>query len=522
MRTTSSTSFTTAAVAASLLAACGGDGSSTPPTSAAQACANVAGQTMVGAVNLTAAVVAASGVAPTYCKVNGTIPPSLNFEVRLPDKWNGKLYYEGGGGFDGSIPPIDGLPTTALNKGYAVAASDSGHQGSVVDASFALDPYARELWGSQSVPTVMSTAVELVTSTYGSRPTRSYFEGCSNGGREGLMAAQRSPNLFDGIVARAPAYNIVGFFGAWNKTNKAQAAPGGQLTTAKVATLAAAVRATCDGLDGVVDGVVSNLTACAAAFDPLVLRCVGGADAGDTCLSDAQLAAVHSRIDPATFGTSPLYPTYTNAGAYFTGNEDDPGAWAQWISGGGNFRNGLQFLLADSFVKYYLARDPTVDSVTYAPYDQDAAALFAASTEADATKTDLSSFRDSGGKLILWQGGADSAFSPRSTEAYYTGVVTAMGGQAQADAFVRSYVAPGVNHCGGGPGADTSDLLEALDQWVTASTPPATLSATKLDATGAVAFSRPLCQYPQYPRYTGPAGNATAVASASNYTCTAP
>ena len=358
--------------------------------------------------------------------------------------------------------------------------------------------------------------------TYGSSPKKSYYEGCSNGGREGLMAAQRSPNLFDGMVVRAPAYNIVGFFGAWNRTSKAQAAPGGQLTTAKVATIASAVRASCDGLDGIVDGVVSNLKACAAAFDPATLRCPGGADAGNSCLSDAQLATVHSWIDPATFGTAPVYPTYQNAGAYFTGNEDDPQAWATWISGGGNFRTSLQFQLADGFVKDFIARDPGVDSVAYQPYDRDAAALFAASTAADATKTDLSSFRDGGGKLILWQGGADSAFSPRSTEAYYEGVVQAMGGQAQADAFVRSYVAPGVTHCGGGPGADTSDLLEALDQWVDKSAAPGTLSATKLDASGNVAFSRPLCQYPQYPHYVGPPNDAVAAARQSNYTCRAP
>lgn len=522
MHRMSSTTLAVASLAASLLAACGGDGSAGPATSAAQACESVATGTTAGAVNVSAALVAASGATPAYCKVNGTIPPSLNFEMRFPEHWNGKLYYEGGGGFDGSIPSIAGLATTALGKGYVVAASDSGHQGSVVDASFALDSYARELWGSQSVPTVMSSALELVKKTYGASPSKSYYEGCSNGGREGLMAAQRSPNLFDGIVVRAPAYNIVGFFGAWNRTNKAQAVPGGQLTNAKVATLAAAVRSTCDGLDGVVDGVVSNLKACAAAFDPATLRCPGGADTGDSCLSDPQLAAVHSWIDPVTFGTSPLYPTYVNAGAYFTGNEDDPQAWATWISGGGNFRSGLQFQLADGFVKYFLARDPAADSIDYAPYDQDPAALFAASTAADATKTDLSSFRDNGGKLILWQGGADSAFSPRSTEAYYDGVVSATGGQAQADTFVRSYVAPGVTHCGGGPGADTSDLLEAMDQWVTAAKPPGTLSAAKLDASGAVAFTRPLCQYPQYPRYTGPAGDTAAAASASNYTCSAP
>ena len=145
----------TATTVAGLLVACGGDGAAGETASAAQACAGITSQATAGAVGLTAMVVAGTAETPTYCKVNGTIPPALNFELRLPDHWNGKLYYQGGGGFDGSIPTIEGLASTALGKGYVVAASDSGHQGSIVDASFALDPYARELWGSQSVPTVM-------------------------------------------------------------------------------------------------------------------------------------------------------------------------------------------------------------------------------------------------------------------------------------------------------------------------------------------------------------------------------
>ena len=195
------------------LTACGGNDDNNQASrfpNAAQACATLSGKT-IGGTTLTAVAVAASGAVPTYCKVNGTLAPKLNFEIRLPDAWNGKLHYAGGGGYNGSIPPVQ-LSLNALNQGYATASSDSGHQGSGIDASFALtDTFAAQLFGSLSIPTVMSTTIETVTAAYGQLPSKSYYEGCSNGGREGLMNVQRYPNLFDGVIARAPAYNWVGF-----------------------------------------------------------------------------------------------------------------------------------------------------------------------------------------------------------------------------------------------------------------------------------------------------------------------
>jgi hypothetical protein len=497
-----------------LIAGCGGDGDDDDDgVSAEQACSTLSGTTVAGAT-LTAATVAASGAVPTYCKVNGTIAPKLNFEMRLPQSWNGKLHYGGGGGYNGSIP---GLNLNALNQGYAQVSSDSGHQGSGLDASFALDdPYAAQLFGSLSVPTVMSSAIEIIEAAYNRPPSRSYFEGCSNGGREALMNVQRYPNLFDGVIARAPAYNWVGFMGAFNRTAKALAAPGGAFSAAKTATLAAAVRTTCDGLDGIVDGVVANQAACNAAFNPATLRCTGGADTGDNCLSDAQLAVVTSWTTDAVFVGS---PTYRNAGWSLTGNEDDPGAWAAWETGNGTVTNALQYLFQDTTVKYYLARDPAANSLTYTPWDQDQNALFALASLNDATNTDLRPFRDSGNKLILWHGANDAALSVNATTEYYNNVKTTVGATS-TDTFVRYYVAPGVNHCAGGPGADNVDLLTALDNWVANdNNAPGTLTAQKLDAAGAVSFSRPLCQYPLYPRYTGPANDAAAARLATNYTC---
>ena len=375
-----------------LLSACGGSSEpagplattlvGTAPTmiSAQRACSILAGKT-IGGATLATAVIPASDTVPTYCKVNGHMEPALNFEMRLPDHWNGKLYYGGGGGYDGVIPT---LVVPALTQGYAQVASDSGHQGNEMSAAFALtDTFAAQLFGSLSVPTVMSTALKTVTVAYGAPPTKSYFEGCSNGGREALMAVQRNPTLFDGVIARAPGYNWVGFMGAFNRTAQALAAPGGAFSPGKTALLAKHVRDACDGLDGIVDGIVSNPAACTAAVSNVTaLRCARGADTGDTCLSDAQLAVVTSWTTDVIFrGDS----SFRSKGYNLTGNEDDPENFGPWVAGDGNVRNAMHHLFADTTVKYYLARDAKVDSLTYTPWDQNQNALYAMAALNDAT-----------------------------------------------------------------------------------------------------------------------------------------
>ena len=516
------------AAATPLISACGGPGDTvkpaaatpagaTPPAVTARiACATLSGKT-IGGATLTAVVVPTSGAVPTYCKVNGTLAPALNFEIRLPDAWNGKLYYAGGGGYDGSIPELV-LP--ALTQGYAEVVSDSGHQGDGMSAAFALtDTFAAQLFGSLSVPMVMSTALKTVTAAYGVPPTKSYFEGCSNGGREALMAVQRNPNLFDGVIARAPAYNWVGFMGAFNRTAKALAAPGGAFSPAKTALLGKHVRDACDALDGIVDGIVSNPAACTATVSNVAaLRCVGGIDTGDTCLSDAQLAVVKSWTTDAVYKGS---STFRSKAYNLVGNEDDPYNFGMWVSGDGDVKKAGQYLIQDSTVKYYIARDPNVDSLKYSPWDRNQTALYAIAALNDATQTDIRAFINSGGKLIVWHGGADTVLSVNSTIEYMANVAKSIGA-TNASASTRLYVAPGVNHCEGGVGADKTDLLSALDHWVTQGIAPDTLTAQKLDADGTVLRTLPLCQYPQYPRYTGPANNAAAAKVATSYTCTSP
>jgi len=479
------------------------------------ACARLSGRTVAG-TSLTTTVVPASGDAPKYCKVSGTIAPALNFELRLPNVWNGKLYYAGGGGYDGALP---GLILPPLTQGYAEVVSDSGHQGDGMSADFALnDPFSAQLFGSLSVPTVTAEAKKILFAAYGTAPDRSYFEGCSTGGREALMAVQRDPFLFDGAIARAPAYNWVGLMGQFNRTAKALAASGGEFSTAKLILLAKRVRDACDALDGVVDGVVSNPSACTAAVINIdSLRCPNGADAGDSCLSDAQLAVIQAWTSDAVFSGS---SSYRSRGYNLTGNEDDPVNFGLWVSGKGDLKTAGQYIIQDTTVKYYLARDPEANSLTYA-WDQNQTALYALAALNDATQTDIRPFLGNGGKLIVWHGGADAALSVNATIEYVENVRKAVG-DSKAAASMRLYVAPGVNHCGGGPGADTTDLLSALDRWVTKGMAPETLVGQKLDAHGVVSRKMPLCEYPQYPRYVGSDHSPDAIKHAENYRCVSP
>jgi hypothetical protein len=475
----------------------------------------------MGGATLTATLVAATATAPEYCNVTGLITPKLNFALRLPTTWNQKLHFTGNGGADGSIPAPN---LAALNQGYADVAGDGGHQGAILDLSFALnDPFAAEMFGSLYIPTVMSSALAIVKTRYGSAASKSYFEGCSTGGREALMMAQRYPTLFNGIIGGDPIYNIVGQQGAYNLTAKALSAPGGAFTTGKVAALSQAVRAACDTLDGVADGIVSNSQACLTAFDPAVLRCAGGAELGDTCLSDPQLAAVASLTGVSSFAGG----AYTNVGWPLTGNETDPGAWPVFVTGppvsaGSTTLNVLStatFLISDGYAKYFLARDPALNSLTY-DWNSNPAALFSLAAITDATNPDLRPFQLAGGKFILWNGGNSYAVSPRNTTDYFQKAANVVGGQATLNQFLTYYLTPGTNHCGGGPGASpmTGDLLKALDAWSTSGTAPGTRVAAHVDSTGATTLTRPLCEYPKYPRYNG-TGDVNAAAS---FTCTAP
>jgi feruloyl esterase len=251
--------------AAALLLVLGGCGT-TPEPAPRSRCEGLRGRTFEEARITGAELIAASGPLPEYCKVTGTLPPSLDFEVRLPSAWNEKTVYAGGGGFDGFIPDT-GVYTA---KGYASIGSNGGHTGDVLDASFALDAQKLDDFAYRSIHRVLPIAKALIQERYGKSATKTWFEGCSNGGREALIEAQRWPEDFDGIIARAPAYNFVELLIAFNRNTRQLMKPGANLSAGKLQVLGKAVLDACDAKDGVADGIISHPSAC--TFDPSVLR----------------------------------------------------------------------------------------------------------------------------------------------------------------------------------------------------------------------------------------------------------
>lgn len=483
------------AAAASALAACGGSGDDNPAPVAETplaACAALAGQSIGGGQIATATLEAPAGEVGEYCKVTGSVRGTINFQVHLPTGWNRKLLYAGGGGWNGAIAQTTHSPSVA-KAGYVTVASDGGRQGSNLDASsFLNNPQGQQDFGYLSIHTVLQVARQIVERRYGALPQRSYFEGCSNGGREALVQATRFPHDYDGIVVRAPAYTFTELFQAFVANGKALAAPGGSINDAKARAIDAAVTAQCDALDGVADGIVSQPQAC--SFDVTALRCTG-ADS-DSCLTDAQIATaqtIYSELK-APDGRS-LYPGW-GAGGEGLG-------WPSWVTGTAIGGTGLQFQFGSGLIKYWVTQDPAFDVLGFdaALYVQP---LQLAATTLDATP-DLRTFFGRGGKMVMVHGTHDWAISYKGSIKYFGQVADAVGGAATRDASMEFFLQPGVQHCAGGVGPDRVDLVDAVAAWVESGTRPSAqnIVAGKLDSAGAQVNSRPLCRYPGYPRYTG-------------------
>jgi hypothetical protein len=491
----------------------------TTPT-LAQKCPGIAGQVLAGGATVQEArVVAAAGAQPEYCVVTARVDGStLRFEARLPTSgWNGKIAFLGGGGFDGAMPVATDLQfsESILTERYATLGTNGGYDypgARGIDyfrAAFALDDEQLADFTYRSEHRALPAGKALVANFFGTPASRSYFEGCSMGGHDALIEAQRHPEDFDGIVARAPAGNVMGLFMQFNRIARQVRTPANALNPAKQTLLANAVLAQCDGLDGLVDGIVSRPRAC--TYDPAPLRCAAGADTGDACLSDAQIATVRTVTSPIASADG----RWTHPG-YFPGGENAAKGWGEYVWPSAAFGgNSTQGLFSDGFVRSFITRDPTYDTSTW-NYDAWLPRMAVVGGLFDAFDPDLAPLAARGAKLILWNGTTDSSVSARDTARYYDGVVGALG-QARADRTVELFMAPGVGHCYGGAGPDRVDLLEAVSTWVEAGTPPSaqSLAHRKVDASGATVATRPLCKYPAYPRYRGTGD----VAVAASYAC---
>ena len=483
-------------------------------------CAAVKNVSVPATTITSAALVASSAAAPEHCLVQGFVDTEIAFNLGLPSNWNGKFYHQGGGGFVGSIPGI----TAGLVRGYASVATNTGHVGAgfaALDGSWALNRLDRQVnFGHRGIHVVTVAAKQIATLAYGSAPKYSYFEGCSNGGRQALNEAQRYPNDFDGIIAGAPALDWTGLMIGFNWNSKAlRAAP---IPPAKLTLIANAAAKRCDANDGLVDGLIENPLKC--DFDPASLQC-SGADA-PTCLTAAQLSAVKKvYAGPSNSRGKQLHPGFPpGAEGGDTAGAGQGSGWQTWISGPTAFGapvngNPLQFTFSDHYLKYFVFSNPNYDSVASFDFDRDPRALRETGKFINADNTDLSAFRKAGGKLLLWHGWADHALMAERTIEYYEDVVDRVGSRKKADRFTRLYLAPGMHHCSGGPGPNQFDMLTPLEKWVEQGIAPGPVVATKYAnnavAAGVVERTRPLCEYPKVARYVG----SGSIDSAANFEC---
>lgn len=465
-----------------------------------------------------------------FCKVIGVIKnatPStavFEFEVNLPDAWNRRALQMGGGGYDGSL--VTGLtaytlqPTaldTPLRSGYVTLGSNGGHKGGPgFDGTFGTDDEALANYGKQSIKKTHDTAIAIIRKAYGRAPERFYFIGGSQGGHEALDAAARYPADYDGVVAHYPAYDVTLLHLGSLNVGKALFADGGAawINPAKTKLIGDAVYAKCDPLDGVKDGIISNVAGCNQAFDARSLRCANGADTGDTCLSDAQLKAVaiiDSSYKPGmTIAGMDTFPKWALLeGATFSGpsNFGSVPTPAEPPSG----KEPLLYSAGAATVKYILTRDPKANPMTFDPKTY-AADIARAASNMDVTDVSLDTFRAKGGKIIMTHGTADDFITPHNSIAYYRRQVMQFG-QTRLDSFLRFYVVPGLGH-GFGVFNAKFDSLAALRQWVEQGQAPAGLAA--IDGNPNANRSRPLCDYPKWPKFTGAPG---AENSAAGFTC---
>ena len=511
----------------------------------AAACGSLQGMTIaassIGLATSGGEVQTASMVAATaannpngeYCKVTGIVKPknpaspSLEFEVNLPAVWNRRALQMGGGGYNGSLvtglTPFTLQPATVdnpLEQGYVTLGSDGGHKSTAgFDGRFAMDDEALANFGKESVKKTHDAAMDVIKKAYGRAPERFYFIGGSQGGHEALDAAARYYRDYDGVVAHYPAYNVTLLHLGSLNAGRAVYEGGGAawLNPARTKLVTDAVYATCDGLDGVKDGIVSHVKACTAAFDVKTLRCAGGTDGGDTCLSDAQLGAVQKIASDYKPGVSvagmDTFPRWAFLeGALFRersnwGTVPQP---SNPLSG----KEPLLYTAGDQTAKFIITRNPNLDTMTFDPKQWKERIAWSASMM-DVTDQSLAPFKAKGGKIIMTHGTADDFITPHNSEAYYQRQVKQFG-QSALDSFMRFYMIPGFGH-GFGPFNAKIDSLTALRNWVEKGEAPKGLTAT--DGNPNANRARPLCEWPKWPKFTGAAGSE---GSATSFTCVAP
>jgi pimeloyl-ACP methyl ester carboxylesterase len=508
---------------------------------------------------------------PAHCQVQGIINERIGtdgfkygdmFEVRLPTPadWNGRFMFQGGGGTEGSLPPATGLAGTlspTLAHGWAVATQDGGHENSRLPYpnAFYLEQQAVVDHAYRSIDVTTQTAKFLIDAYYGQKPKRSYFVGCSTGGRQAMVVSQNFPDYYDGIIAGAPAFDLeaISLGEAWSVAHiKAitpppiRKLPNGRpilypaFPEPDQNLFESALLAACDHLDGVVDGVIDNLWACQTTFDPATfvfpstgqpLQCVGAKTA--TCLAPAQIDAIKKINEgPRNSVGHPVQSPaggmvkdhadntvrgYVYDGGYMTPSGLPPRRIGTPTSTPGDFSLGL----GQMPYGWISPPDPSFDPLSF-NFDTDIDRLNNQSPVVTySTSLNITEFKRRNGKIIWYHGVSDPGPSAASTIEYYKEMAARNDGFENTTKFARLFLVPNMGHCGGGHATDQFDVLTPLVNWVEKGVAPDAILASGTNFTSApTTRSRPLCPYPQEVRYVGPPGGDLSVAS--NYRCEIP
>ena len=472
-----------------------------------------------GVTTIHARVVAATATTPAHCRVVGVIAPEVAFEINLPDRWNRRFYMTGNGGLAGqAVDAMNNADRNAgVSNGFVHAMTNTGHDaGKEPSGSFILSNPQKAIDYAYRAVHVTADLAKKIASDYYAQPVQySYWNSCSNGGRQGLLEAQRYPDDFDGIVANAPWVDQTGFtIGAmWNQKAMTQA----PVSAAKMVLVATKVMEKCDALDGLKDGLIDDPRLCRFDAARDVPACSAGADNVD-CLTAAQAGTINAIYSGPSSKGKPFMSGFmpgseaVNAAA----NGTTQSGWVGAIVPNQPGAKPADFNLAEGVMRYLILDPPKADYDAMAfDYDKDTNLVARWSKLADAKDADLSKFRRSGGKLIMTYGWADQILQPMMGVNYYE-AVTAKHGKSTTD-FARLFMVPGMAHCAGGVGPDQNDAVSAVIDWVEKGKAPDSLLASKI-VKGAVVRSRPLCPYPQVARYKGQGS----IDEAANFSCVAP
>lgn len=465
-----------------------------------------------------AATIPASDNAPEHCRVGLLVQPDMNIEVNLPTLWNGRLYMFGNGGYAGESFEAAGRVASrarGLKAGFVTAATDTGHSAQRdPGGTFAVNRQKLIDFGFRSLHVTAETAKRLIAAYYANPLAKSYFDGCSTGGRQALILAQRFPADFDGIIAGAPTLNYTA--GQLARIYWKQALAANPFPAAKLSLLASRVYDACDAKDGLKDGLIDNPLRCDFRPSRDLPRC-DGADGAD-CFTPSQITALERIYGDVSRHGKRYFPGWP-VGAEVAGPNGQSGWLGQYIdtATGQSAWNGY----ASGFVRFILgpgtplANLTDADAIQKFDIEKDYENFAFASHVLDATDPDLTAFRQRGGKLLMYFGWADPQLNPRVALEYYEEVASKMG-PSTAD-FARLFMVPGMFHCGGGVGTSTFDTATPLVHWVEKGAAPASIAAARVVG-GKTVRTRPLCPWPEVAHYKG----SGSIDDAANFTCARP